>query len=145
MFDLLRKVIQGQQFLGQFWSTEISNSVLGWGEHGEIDTLILSDSSLMPFNPIRYQPNSVQAHSTFRRSWTNFRPKSSQTQSESRWQCAGTIMEAEVLGWNQKRTRVPVSPCCLQHSTETFLCLTLPGVKGRPKKSSTLDDLPKWV
>ena len=57
-------------------STETSNSVLGWGEHGEIDTLILSDSSPMPFSPVQYQPNSVEAHSTFRRSWINFRPSS---------------------------------------------------------------------
>ncbi len=71
--------------------------------------------------------------------------KSSQTQSENQWQCTGTGMEAEVLGWNQKRTRVSVSPGCLYHSTETFLCLTLPGVKCRHKKSSTLNDPPKWV
>ncbi len=116
MFDLLREVIQGQHFLGQFWTertvTETSNSVLGSGEHGEIDTLILSDSSLMLFNL---------------------------------WQCAGTGMEVEVLCWNQKRTRVSVSQACLHHSTEKYLCLTLPGVNSRPKKSSSLNDLPKWV
>ncbi len=106
-----------------------------------MDTLIRSDSSPMPFSPVQYQPNSVEAPSTFGWGWTNLRPNS--CQSENKWQCAGTGVEPEVLSWNQIRTRVSVSPCCLHHSTETFLCLTLPGVKSRPRKRLTLNDLPK--
>ncbi len=50
-------------------STETSNSVLGWGEDGEIDTLILSDSSPMPFNPIQYQPNSIRKSMAVHWNW----------------------------------------------------------------------------